>query len=81
MNISRIFCVANFFEPQEIVTTFVFVLHFGIIRPDTFRPMVKLVILSGLRIGQAEEVVFVAAYRRTEPTGFKDGLCQYDFGI
>lgn len=41
--------------------------------------MAELEIFPRPWVGQAEQVVFVPAYRGCEPSGFKDGLRQYDF--
>ena len=63
----------------SLSSSLILVLYLSIIRPDTFRPVLKLVIFSRPWIGQPEQVVLVKAYRGTEPAGFKDGLRQYHF--
>ena len=77
-DIPWVFRIADFPQPKQIIATLKLVLHFSIICPDTFRPMVKLKVFPCPWVGQAEQIVLVPAYRGGEPSGFKDGLCQYE---
>lgn len=78
-DIPWVFRIADFLQPKEIVTALELVLYLGIIGPDTFRPMAELKVFPCPWVGQAEQIVLVPAYRGGEPSGFKDGLRQYDF--
>ena len=78
-DIPWVFRIADFPQPKQIIATLKLVLHFSIICPDTFRPMVKLKVFPCPWVCQAEQIVLVPAYRGGEPSGFKDGLCQYDW--
>lgn len=43
--------------------------------------MIELIVIAGPWICETEQIMLVAAYRRTEPAGFKYRLRQYDFWI
>ena len=62
-NIPWVFRIANLMQPQQVVPSFILILHLGIVGPDTFRPMVKLIVLPSFGIRQPEQVVPVPAER------------------
>lgn len=76
-DVSRILGIADVFQPQQIVSALIAVLHFGIVGFDALRPMGELVVFARPRIGKPEKVVLVSADRRLEPSGFKNRLGQH----
>ena len=62
-DIARILGIADVFQPQEIISSFVAILHLGIVCPDALRPMGELVVFARPRIGKPEKVMLVSAYR------------------
>ena len=62
-DVSRILGIADVFQPQQVVSALIAVLHFGIVGLDALRPMGELVIFARPRIGKPEKVMLVSAYR------------------
>ena len=76
-----IFRIPNLIKPKQIVSTFVFILHFSVISPDTFCPMIEFIVFPCTWIGKSKKIVLVTAYWRTEPSGLQNGRSQYNFWV
>ncbi len=64
-------------QPQQVVSSFILILHLGVVSPYTFRPVVKLIVLPGFGIRQSKQIVSVSAKTVSETTLFQYGLCQH----